>query len=279
MRIFNNKINKSLVTVFTVLLSISVLMISCDKEEKDGAEPMVPGVTSIRLVHSSEMSSVSLLDLYVDGVKVTAQGIAYQLASAYIPAGSGNGKKIEVKKGTAVVADTTLNIRDGHQYSVFVKELQSGIFNGNNELLQEVEVRKLIITDDNNTTVPASGTAKVRCVNAATTGNLIRASGGTRGATFIRINGPGPYPDVEYLTFNLADTGSDFATMRPGSVSFRGTVLPYVAVPGNPILVNMTTTLQAGKLYTAYITGSPGGTFGTTNIASTLSLKIIENNL
>lgn len=278
MRIFNIKIRKPQISVCAAFLFISVLITSCEKEDNGKTEAMVPGVTSIRLVHSSEISSMSLLDLYVDGTKINIQGITYPLASAYFSTGAGTTKKIEVKKGTAVVADTTLNIREGHQYSVFVKELQSGIFNSNNELLQAADIKKLIITEDNNTSIPASGTAKVRCVNAATTGNLIRANGGTKGATFIRINGPGPYPDVEYLTFNLADIGSDFVTLRPGNVSFRGSVLPYTLVTGSPVLINVAGTLDADKLYTLYITGSPGGNLGGTIVPSTLGLKLIENN-
>ncbi|HEY0668657.1 MAG TPA: DUF4397 domain-containing protein, partial [Sphingobacteriaceae bacterium] len=157
---------KNSIAILAFLSIASIIVTSC-KEDKNSEPDIVPAQTGIRLVHSSFISSTSLLDLYVDNVKVNAASVAFLENSAYSSLGSGS-KKITVKTTTGTtIKDTTFNVKEGHQYSIFVKEWQKGEWdNSTPPVLTQSEVKSVVISDDNNTSVPAAGTAKVRFVNA-----------------------------------------------------------------------------------------------------------------
>jgi hypothetical protein len=121
MRISNYKLNRSR-TALTVFLAIFISFITSCTKDNDNGQAIVPGQTSIRLVHSSAISNTSSIDLYIDDVKATSQPVAFQNASTYFPTTSGS-KKISVKTADGMtIKDTLLTIRDGHQYSVYVTE-------------------------------------------------------------------------------------------------------------------------------------------------------------
>ncbi|HEY0768733.1 MAG TPA: hypothetical protein VGD31_00180, partial [Sphingobacteriaceae bacterium] len=86
---------KNSIAILAFLSIASIIVTSC-KEDKNSEPDIVPAQTGIRLVHSSFISSTSLLDLYVDNVKVNAASVAFLENSAYSSLGSGS-KKITVK--------------------------------------------------------------------------------------------------------------------------------------------------------------------------------------
>jgi hypothetical protein len=276
MRISKVKIKRS-IAIFAFLSIASILITSC-KEDKNSEPEIVPAQTGIRLVHSSFMSSNSLLDLYVDNAKVNSASVAFPGNSNYSSLGSGN-KRITVKTSTGTtIKDTTLSVKDGHQYSIFVKEWQKGESdNSTPPILTLTQVKNVVISDDNNTSVPQPGTAKVRFVNASTTGPSL-SSPSSPAAIFLKVNAPGSSALTDFLTYNLTDIPSDFLTLNAGPITFRATVLNTL---GTAITVNMPEiTLQAGKLYILYITGTPGGNTVPANtvVQSTLELKVIAIN-
>ncbi|MGV3504620.1 MAG: DUF4397 domain-containing protein [Adhaeribacter sp.] len=258
--------------LLALILSGAGLLASCDGKDEQAA-PQVPGQTSIRLVHSSAISRASPLDLYVEDVKLTPQPISFSGVSAYFPI-SGGSKKILVKTTAgATIRDTTISIREGSQYSVFVKEWLKA---GSASPSLPTPVREFVIAQDNKTTVPAAGEAKVRFVNSVTTGPDL-ASGSRQAAIFLRVNPAGPLPPTQVLTFNLSHIASDFLALPAGPITFRATVpntLGTVVTVTSPEM-----RLEEGRLYTLYLQGSPGGTTATgTVVPSSLELKITPNN-
>jgi len=278
MRILKVKIKKT-ITVFTIFLSVFTFLITSCKQDINDDPAIVPGQTSVRVVHSSAILNTSLLDLYVNDVKVTSQPIAYRGASTYFPIASGS-KKVTVKiaDGTTI-KDTVLSIRDGHQYSVFVVEWRyysSSTATPPVIIVSPTPKRDFVISDDNNTTIPAAGKAKVRFVNSIGSNDFFSTS--WQPAIFYRLNAPGPLPAQEYITYNLRNTASDFLSLTAGPFTFKATSLNSAGVAAT---VNMSETiLEAGKLYTVYLIGSPGGIppTGGTVVPSTLELKIVAVN-
>jgi len=267
------KIKQSFIILATII-GITVSLISCDKD-KDAASAVIAVPTGVRLVHSSAISGASLLDLYVDDVKLNNQSLSYNGFSAYFDATSGS-KKITVKTATGLtLKDTVVNIKEGHRYSFFVKEWQLGSPTANPPVA--TPVKELIITDDSNTQVPDAGKAKVRFVNTVSTGSSLFSSS-TQPAIFLRVNPIGSVAATDFLTYNLTNMASDFLSLNAGEIMFRATVPNSI---GTVITVNMAATnLEAGKLYTLYLVGSPGGTTTPGNVAipSSLELRIIINN-
>ncbi len=144
-------------------------------------------------------------------------------------------------------------------------------------ILTLAQEKNIIISDDNNVSVPDAGTAKVRFVNASTTGASIYSSS-SPAATFLKVNAPGSAALTDFLTYNLTNIASDFLTLNAGSMEFRATVLNTL---GTAITVNMpATALQEGKLYILYLVGTPGGVTvpGNTTVPSTLQLKLVSVN-
>lgn len=265
----------TLKTGITVFISIVAFFITSCTKEDDNDQAMVPGQTSIRLVHSSAISNTTALDLYVNDVKVTVQPIPFRDVSDYFPATSGS-KKIGVKTadGTAIM-DTLLNIRDGHQYSVYVIEWRSYSTSSGTPPVITIApspVRGIILSDDNNTTIPDTGDAKVRFVNCIGSNDFFSTS--RPAAIFYRVNAP-LLPLQEYLTYNLTDKASDYLSITAGPLVFRATALNSAGVAATVTMEE--TTLEAGKLYTIYLTGSPGGVppTGGATAPSSLELKIV----
>lgn len=276
MRILKVKIIRPIAIV--ALLSFAAILITSCKEDKNNDPEIVPGQTGIRLVHSSFVSGSSSLDLYVDGAKVTTSSVDFFENSAYSSLSSGN-KKITVKTSTGTtIKDTTLTVKDGHQYSIFVKEWQKGeLDNSTPPILTLTQEKSVVISDDNNTGVPDPGTAKVRFVNAATTGTSLY-SPSSPAAIFLKVNAPGSSALTDFLTYNLTNVASDFVTLNAGPITFRATVLNTL---NTAITVDMPeTTLQAGKLYMLYVVGTPGGNTvpGNAVVSSTLQLKLVSIN-
>jgi hypothetical protein len=263
---------KKNLTIFLAIAGcFSLLFSSCKQDEQEA--PLVPGKTSIRLVHSSAISGTALLDLYVDEVKLTPQPLGFAQVSAYFPTSSGSKNIVVKTEAGTVIRDTVLTVKEGQQYSVFVKEWQKGS-TANPSL--STPVKEFVIASDNKTTVPAAGQAKVRFVNSVTTGPDL-FSGSRQPAIFMRVNPAGPLPATQVLTYNLSHIASDFLAVNAGAITFRATVPNTLGT-----VVTVTSSdmnLEAGKLYTLYLVGSPGGTTTTgTVVAPSLELKITANN-
>ena len=254
------------------LIALCIILNACSKVEPT-PEVVISVSTGLRLVHSSAISEGTKFDLYVDDVKVTGSALAYQQNSPYLPITEGN-RKIAVKtEAGALVKDTLLNVSASRRYSIFVKEWNK---TGSGSPSTPIAVKSLVIADDFNTTAAPTGKIKLRFVNAATTGNSLTAAAVIPGI-FQRINPAGSSPATDVFTYNLVNLASDYLTLRTGPVTLSATAPNTADV--QVFAASLPTTFESGKLYTLYLTGSPGGiSSGGTTISSSLALKVIENN-
>ncbi len=249
------------------IMAIASSITSCEKDKDEPGEDIINAATSMRLVHSSYLSSIlSTVNLYVDDVKLNTDGpIVFPGASGYFPATSGS-RKIEVKDlSGASIADTLINIVEGKQYSLFIKD-RSWI--DETSLIVTPLKSGLIAVTDNNTIAPVAGKAKVRFVNASS--QPINSTVGR--ITFSRLTVLGNTTFVTPITQTLGldntTFSSDYSTEDAGLVSFR-------AASANSNVIDLTTTLEAGKLYTLYVVSTEFTV--KTPTKSPISLIMLEN--
>jgi hypothetical protein len=254
-------------TVVFIVMAGVLLITSCKKDDDTPAEDFIKAQTSLRLIHSSYISSASAVDLYVDDVKLnTSAAVQFSNPTSYFPLSSGS-RKISVKSaGGFVVADTIINIRDGQQYSLFIKD-RSSITEGT--LAVVVLKTHLVPVVDNSTSAPAAGKAKVRFVNMSS-----QPLNSTQSPmTYYIVNPAGSPTATTVITQALGGDsrtfGSEYSSFDAGQITFR-------AQSVSPSIVDLTTTLEAGKLYTIY-TVSTEHTVRTPT-KSPISLKVLVNN-
>jgi hypothetical protein len=255
-------------------LALVFLASSC-KDDDDDAEPLVTAATGIRLIHGAYLTATTPADLYIDDVKVTTSGtIMFPNASAYYPLATGSRKLVAKSATGTILADTTLNVADGTQYSLFIRDRS---FVNPTTTLVEVLKRGLVPVPDNNTTVPAAGTAKVRFVNMSS--QPINAF--LMVQSFLLVNPTGSVSPTTALTQGLgvgnAVLFSDYISFPAGAVTLR----VHGAVTATNFYdttntTDLTTTLQPGKLYTVYATSTQYTV--RTPTKSPLTLNIVANN-
>jgi len=256
-----------------MLASMIIVLASSCKKDKTSAQANVTAATGLRLVHSSYISNTTPVDLYVDDVKLTSSGaVAFSNASSYYPLTSGS-KKISAKTNTGtVLADTTINIMDGTQYSFFIKDR---LWTNTVTTVTAPLKTGLIAVADNNTSVPDAGTAKVRFVNMSS--QPLNSSLGL--LTFLQINPAGGTTATTTLTQTLGLNvfSSTYASFTAGSVTFRVYGATSAAALLDPVnTADLTATLEAGKLYTLYAVSTQYTV--KTPTKSPLALKLVVNN-
>ncbi|GAB3912717.1 DUF4397 domain-containing protein [Mucilaginibacter boryungensis] len=257
--------------IFMLMSMIIVLAPAC-KKDKTTNQGNVTAATSLRLVHSSYNNNATPADLYVDDVKLTTGGaVAFSNASSYYPLTNGS-RKISAKTNTgAVLADTTLNIADGIQYSFFIKDR---LWTNATNITTTLKTG-LIAVADNNTTAPDAGTAKVRFVNMSS--QPLNAPLGL--LTFLQVNTVGSTAATTTLTqaLGLKLFSSDYASLPASSVTFRVYGATSAAALLDPVnTVDLTASLEAGKLYTLYAVSTQYTVKTATK--SPLALKLVANN-
>lgn len=257
----------SIKSTLLILLVATSAVTSCKKANENPEDEFIKAATSVRLVHSAYLNNTSAVDLYVDNVKINTGGpLAFSGASAYFPATPGS-KKIEIKDvaGT-LMTDTVLNILEGRQYSLFIKD-RSIV----DELTTDITPLKtgIISVVDNNTSAPVSGKAKVRFVNMSS--QVLNTTAAY--VTFSVLNRVGNTTLGTIVTHTLGSDfqtfSSDYSTQDAGPITFRA------QGAGNNI-IDLTTTLEADKLYTLYVVSTEY--MVKTPTKSPIALKIILNN-
>lgn len=256
----------SIKSTILLMLAIASSVISCKKDKESPGEALIKAETSIRLVHSSFLTSTATADVFVDDVKLNAGGsVSFSGASAYFPTTSGS-RKIVVKDAAGVsLADTVLTILDGRQYSLFLKDRSWA-----DPVTQAISPLKsgLIPVIENNTSAPVSGKAKIRFVNMSSQPlNSLAAH-----LTFSRLTKVGNTTTATTLTQLLgADAitfSSEYTTQDAGEITIR-------AVGANSNTVDLTTTLAADKLYTFYVVSTQYTV--KTPTKSPISLIVVQN--
>lgn len=264
-----NKLTQSVVpktALILVLMAAALLLPSCEKDEDTPKEELIKAQTSLRFLHSSYKFNTSPVDLYVDDVKLNTSGaLQFSNSTTYFPVASGS-KKISVKHaGGTIVADTTINIADGKQYSLFIKD-RSFVAEGTLEIVPLNT--HVVAVVDNSTSAPAEGKAKVRFVNMDSMPlNSINGH-----MTFLTVNPAGSSAPTTVITQTLGQDlrtfGSEYSSFDAGQITFR-------AQSVSPSIADLTTTLEAGKLYTLYVVST--GEIVKTPTKSPILLKIIAN--
>lgn len=266
-RLINESALRRLSTASLFIIAIAILITSCKKDKEEPGEDTIKAATSLRLVHSSYQSSLSsTVDLYVDDVKLNTDGpIAFPAASGYFPAVSGS-RKIVVKDASGTsIADTVINIVEGNQYSLFVKDRS---YVDETSLVVIPLKNGLIPVTDNNTSAPAAGKAKVRFVN--TSSQPINSTAGRITFSRLTVSGNTTFVTPITQTLGLDNTifSSDYSTEDAGEIRFR-------AAGANSNVIDLTATLEAGKLYTLYVVSTEF--IVKTPTKSPISLIMVEN--
>jgi hypothetical protein len=252
-------------TLSLAVIAATLLLSSCEKDAPE--EELIKAQTSLRLVHSSYNSRASAADLYVDDVKLnTSAALQYLNSTSYFPIASGS-RKISVKHaGGTMVADTTINIGEGKQYSLFIKD-RSYVTEGTLETVPlNTHITAVV---DNSTSAPAEGKAKVRFVNMSS----MPLNTVNNHMTFLTVNPAGSSAPTTVITqtlgLDLRTFASEYSSYDAGQITFR-------AQSVSPAIVDLTTTLEAGKLYTLYVVSTEFTV--KTPTKSPIALKIIPNN-
>ncbi|MDF3078080.1 MAG: hypothetical protein K0S09_1969 [Sphingobacteriaceae bacterium] len=221
--------NKPLLTV--VLFSMLGFASSCSKDDNDGT---ASGTAHVMIVNSVEGSSSQ--DFYLDDAKVNSQAVAYKQTNGYFDVAAGNHKADFKTSGSASVNSTSnVNLQAGKYYTVYYTGTTSS---------------SSTLTTEDDLSAPAAGMAKVR---------FVHLSSAAASAIDIGVTG------ASKLATGLAyKTASAYYTVAPAT-SFQ----VFTAGSATSSLTLNSLGLQAGKIYTVYVTGS-----STANI----SYNVIVNN-
>ncbi len=176
---------------------------------------------NVQVTNAAEGSTAQ--DFYVDSSKVTTSAVAYGSSSTFLTTKTGNHQGTFKNSGTATVnASFALSLEAGKYYSVF--------YAGSNAYGSYQDDR----------TTPQTGKARVRFINLTTalSSNVdFAATGGAKLVSNLAYKAASAYYDV--------DIASAFSLFLTGSSS---------------TLVSIPATLQAGHIYTIYISGNTGAT-------------------
>jgi hypothetical protein len=182
----------------------------------------------VRAVNSAQASAPQ--DFYVDNNKVNSTAMAYTQNTSYVSVSSGN-HQAQFKTSTSANVNTSFNLTasPGAYYTVFYTDDNTAT------------------TYQDDRTMPQSGNARVRFINvsSALTGNVdFATSTGTSVVSKLTYKTASAYNEVAAAsTFKLYATGS------------------------STLLLNIPVVLQAGKIYTVFISGSTSATITYTLIA------------
>lgn len=201
-----------------LLIGATSVFTSCNKDNVNGSASLNAKVKIVNAVDGSASQ-----DLYLDNVKLDASAVAYGQSSDYLTEKSGNHAAKFTDSGSTT-ANTSFNVSLQADSSYTIYYTSNG------------SVTSSIITTDN-LTAPAANMAKVRFVNLsnAVTGNVdFGLSATSKLVTNLAARTVSAYSQIA--------TGATFYLYSTGSI--------------NAMLTIPATTIQAGKIYTIYISGS-----------------------
>lgn len=219
---------------FIALTALTVFLTSCSKNDDD---EVLTGQAKVMIVNSASGSAAQ--DFYLEGTKVNTEAVAYSQSTAYISVPVGYDRKAEFRNTGSTTANFTgyVDILPNQNYTFFYTASADGTGNSS-----------AVFRDE--TTSPSPSKARVRFVNAAsglTTANLLIANGAT-------------------IASNIAfGTASSFSDVDPGTLSLQTGL-----AAGGTAAVNLGSfTLQPGKIYTIYTSGS---------LTSSVTASLITHN-
>ena len=217
--------------LLTVLLfSIMGFASSCSKDDDTSAN----GTANVMIVNSVEGSTAQ--DFYLDDAKVNSQAVASGQTNGYFTVNAGNHKADFKSSNSATVnATSNLNFQSGKYYTIYYTGSSSS---------------GSTFTTEDDLTTPAANMVKVRFVHlssAAASAIDVGVTGGTKLVTSLVYKTASAYYSVAPLTnFQVFAAGSATSSLTLGNLG-----------------------LQAGKIYTVYVSG---------NTTATITYRVIVNN-
>jgi hypothetical protein len=183
----------------------------------------VDSAAYVMATNSAETSDP--LDFYLDNAKANTSALAYTNSTAYIAVSAGNHQvQFKSSSTSSINTSTTAAFSSGQFYSVFYTDDQS------------------VVTTQDDRTPPQSGKARVRFINlsAIVSSNVDFAiNGGARLVSGLAYKVASAYNDV--------DPAASYSLYLSGS---------------STVLLNIPANLQAGHIYTIYISGATNVTVG-----------------
>lgn len=158
-------------------------------------------------------------DFYLDNTKITTSAVAYGSSSDFLAASTGDRQgKFETAGTSTVNASVSLSMQAGKYYSVFFTD-------GNAATSYQAD-----------RTAPQSGKARIRFINLSSALTTAVDFGVTSGAT---------------VASNLAyKAASSYYDLDPASA------FSLYATGSSTAIINIPATLQAGHIYSVYISGA-----------------------
>lgn len=220
--------------IVSLLVAGSVFAVSSCK--KSSSTPS----TTARVNFVNGCAGTSALSLNVNGTPIpSASTLTYLKASGYQSFTAGSDSFNVVISSTAESLISAMQqTTAGSNYSVFA----SGLSNKGS----------IIVTTDD-LTAPASGTAKIRLINACADTNVVEGTAAEPGAASIEFG-----------------AGLNYATASPFSTISAGSYKVVTYEPSNAISVKDTDNVQfsSGKIYTVMFSGNSGGGYNLTIFAN-----------
>lgn len=220
--------------ILLTMVGVVMLSSSCSKDD-DGLT--LEGNAKVMIVNSASGSSAQ--DFYLDNNKVNSEAVAYNQSTAYISTSSGNARKAEFRNSGSASANFTGNVdlSPNENYTFFYTRTADG-------------TGKSSVVFKDEQSYSSSTKAKVRFVNLA---------GGLASANLLVTGGATFASNVAY------GTASAFNEVNPGTFALQTSLSG-----GGTTSANLGSfTLQPGKLYTIYTSGS---------LTSSVSAKLITHN-
>jgi hypothetical protein len=187
------------------------------------------GVSAYVMASNSAQASAPQ-DFYVDNSKANGSAIAYTQSTSFITVGSGS-HQAQFKTSTTASVNTTfsLSLSPGNYYSVFYSDDHTAT------------------TAQDDRTAPQSGNARVRFINLSTalSSNIdFAAKGGAKIVSALAYKTASAYNEVSAATtFSLYSSGS------------------------STVMLDIPVSLQAGRIYTIFISGTTSATITYTLVA------------
>ncbi|MDP3467406.1 MAG: DUF4397 domain-containing protein [Daejeonella sp.] len=224
--------------LLTGLVVATMVLGSCSKDEN---EVIIEGRAKIMIVNAASGSPAQ--DFYLDNSKVNAEAVAYSQSTSYISTDAGNGRKAEFKNNSNASVNFTgyVDLTANENYTFFYTGKADG--SGNSSAVFKDEQ-----------TSPSPNKAKLRFVNLAE---------GLASANLMITGG------LVFASNVAFGTASSFSEVDPGTFALQTVLATSTSTSAN--LGSF--TLQAGKIYTIYTSGSLSGSAQTA-----ISAKMLTHN-
>jgi hypothetical protein len=205
--------------LYLLALSVIFLAVAVSSCSKNGSGNVNASV-SLKIVNA--VSGSAAQDLYLNGSAYGGSGIAYGQSSSYYTVSSGSYQASFNNAGSSTAnVSFTATLSSGNYYSIYYATN---------------DTTNTAVVTQNDQTPPSSGMAKVRFINLS--------SAISAGVDFGLS-----------ATSKLASSLAYKAVSAYNQVSANTTFYLYAAGSANATL-SIPTTVQAGKIYTIFVTGS-----------------------